>query len=318
VAIPAGVPFGGEKGGRALATEADKDRITLELQGERARQGVSLAAFDGFVTHLLTALRYHYRAATAAPVKKTGRPFGKDDLATAFRLTAFRTGSGIVTLEPPVLEDARTPALAEVPTLAWENLGDLLDAVAEERPLENAVLDELEAARRSLGGDGRFSVELAGRETTRRQSFDEERIEKLRGPHHPPEARPQAIVGLLHAIDLEPDKVGIRAASGVEWSCRYPADLEDEVLKLIGSRVWVRGSGRATSARSGTLEIDEIHLVPEHEQTSLFTGAPVPLDKLMSSQHVERPQGLMALADPEWPDDEESDRFLEAILSDGD
>lgn len=93
MAITAGVPFAGEKGGRALATEADKDRITLELQGERAREGVSLAAFDGFVTHLLTALRYHYRAATAAPVKKTGRPFGKDDLATAFRLTAFRTGS---------------------------------------------------------------------------------------------------------------------------------------------------------------------------------------------------------------------------------
>jgi hypothetical protein len=279
---------------------------------------VSLAAFDGFVTHLLTALRYHYRAATATPVKKTGRPFGKDDLATAFRLTGFRTGSGIVTLEPPTAEDETATALAEVPTLAWDNLADLLDAVAEQRPLDNAVLGELEAARRSLGADGRFSVELAGGPRVRRESFDQERIERLRTPHEAPEMRPQANVGLLHAIDLEPDKVGIRAASGLEWSCRYPAELESEVLTLIGSRVWARGTGRATSARSGSLEIAEIHAVPEYEQTSLFTGPAVSLAELMTAQRVDRPQGLSVLADPDWSDDEESDRFLEAILSDGD
>lgn len=277
---------------------------------------MTLAAFDNFVGHFLSALRYHFRASTAAPIKKSGRPFGKDDLATAFRLTAFRTGSGIVTLAPPSTEDETAPALANVPTLAWENLADLLDSVAEQELLDQAVVAELDAARRALGGDGRFSVELAGSTRRRRQMFDEARIEQLRRPAEPSPAQAQAIVGLLHAIDLEPDKVGIRTASGLEWSCRYPAELEREVLKLIGSRVWVRGSGRTTSSRGGSLDIEEIHSVPAYEQTSLFTGTPISLQQLMNAQHVERPQGLSTLADPEWQDDEESDRFIEAILSD--
>jgi hypothetical protein len=69
-----------------------------------------------------------------------------------------------------------------------------------------------------------------------------------------------------------------------------------------------------TSARSGTLDIEEIHAVPEHEQTSLFTHETVTLEELLTRQAVGAPQGLEVLADPEWEDNEESERFLEAIL----
>ena len=48
----------------------------------------------------------------------------------AFRLVDFKTGSGIAVLEPPLVEDEQGPErLAEVPTLAWDNLADLLEAV---------------------------------------------------------------------------------------------------------------------------------------------------------------------------------------------
>jgi hypothetical protein len=293
----------------------ETSRITLTLEGERAKKGVSLAAFENFVSHFISALRYHYRASTAAPIRKTGRPFSKDEIATSFRLVDFKTGSGIAVLEPPLVEDGQgAERLAEVPTLAWGNLADLLEAVAAKRPLENSVVNELEGAMKALGAEGRFSIEFRDPHRVRTQQFDQERMKTLRTLEAEREARPQTITGVLHAIDLEPDKVAIRTAAGIDWTCRYPANLEQHVLALIGMRVWARGAGKLSSARSGVLDVVEIHAVPEYEQTALFTGEPLPLSELMERQGVRGPQGLAALADPEWEENEESDLFLEALL----
>jgi hypothetical protein len=79
---------------------ASREQVTLTLQGEKAREGVNLAAFESFVEHFLKALRYHYRSSRAAPIRKQGRPFSDEDLATSFRLVEFRTGSGVAVLEP--------------------------------------------------------------------------------------------------------------------------------------------------------------------------------------------------------------------------
>lgn len=291
-------------------------RVTLVLEGERARVGVSLAAFEGFVKHFITALRYHHRATRATPIRKTGRPFTTDDMATAFRLVEFRTGSGIAVLEPPLDAEGETAGrLADVPTLAWENLADLLDTVERMDTLQEAVADELEAATKALGSEGRFSVEFKNPSRVRKYVFDHNAIERLRPKGAAePLSKPLTISGLLHAIDLEPDKVAIRTASGIDWTCRYPAELEPDVMQLIGKLVWARGVGRATSSRTGVFEVAEIHAVPEYEQTSLFTGAPLPLAELMRRQGVRKPQGLAAFADPEWEDDEGSALFLEALL----
>jgi hypothetical protein len=289
-------------------------RITLTLEGEHAKKGVSLDAFENFVDHFISALRYHYRASIAAPVKKTGRPFSKEEIATAFRLVEFKVGSGIAVLEPPLRETDEAAPFAEVPTLAWENLADLLQAVESQRKLEEPVVNELEKALKSLGTEGRFSVEFRDANRVRAQVFDPSRLAALRPPPDEKQTRPQIITGVLHAIDLEPDKVAIRTAGGIDWTCRYTAELEHDVLSLIGKRVWARGIGKLTSSRSGVLEIIEIHGVPEHEQTSLFTSAPLPVSELMDLQGVQGPQGLRALTDPEWVDNEESDLFLEALL----
>jgi len=66
------------------------------------------------------------------------------------------------------------------------------------------------------------------------------------------------------------------------------------------------------------LEVVKIHAVAEHEQTALFTGAPLPLDQLMERQAVHGPQRLAAFADSEWQADDESERFLEAIFAEND
>ncbi len=52
---------------------ADEDQITLTLEGDRARDGITLAAFDSFVDHFLLALRYHYRSSRASVVRRPGR-----------------------------------------------------------------------------------------------------------------------------------------------------------------------------------------------------------------------------------------------------
>jgi hypothetical protein len=85
---------------------ADEDQITLTLEGDRAREGVSLAAFDSFVGHFLLALRYYYRSSRTSVVRRSGRPLADEELATNFRLVAFRKGSGVAVLEPALPPDA--------------------------------------------------------------------------------------------------------------------------------------------------------------------------------------------------------------------
>lgn len=53
----------------------------------------------------------------------------------------------------------------------------------------------------------------------------------------------------------------------------------------------------------------------EHVPAALSTKSPVPIGELMKQQGVSGPQGIAALADPEWELNEESQRFLEAIFA---
>jgi hypothetical protein len=291
-------------------------QITLTLRGERAQKGVTLDAFEAFIDHFSNALRYHYRAARAEVIKKTGRPFAEDQVVTAFRLVEFRTGSGVAVLEPPLTEaeeQGSADPFAGVPTLAWANVADLLDVIDAGRQLEEPVVNELELAAKSLGERGRFSIEYRAQGRVRNRELDEAWLALVKVPEQLEAPRPYTISGVLHAIDLEPDKVGIRTPRGLDWACRYPAELEHEVLPLLGTRVWARGKGMVTSARAGTLELESIHAVAEFEQTELFTGPVVALDDLIAQQGLARPQGLLALADPNWVSGDESDMFLEAL-----
>jgi hypothetical protein len=199
--------------------------------------------------------------------------------------------------------------------LAWANVAELIDWAESGRTLDDAVVGELEAATKSLGAAGRFSIDFRSQGNVRRHTFRQEEIPALRAVPVLENPSEHSVTGVLHAIDIEPDKVGIRTPAGVDWSCRYPEDLEAAVLALIGGRVWARGLGKLSSARSGSLDLSEIHRATEYEQTELFTGATVSLPDLAEQQGVARPQGLGAFVDPEWREGKESDLFLQAVFT---
>lgn len=291
---------------------AGEERVTLTLQGERAREGVTLAAFESFVEHFLGALRYHYRSGRSAPIRKPGRPFGDEDLATAFRLVAFRTGSGIAVLEP-VLPATSDQLLADElpPTLAWDNMTSLFSDI-ESQELDDVVASELKSALRALGHEAHLTVEFSGT-SHGRYEVDESRLEPRNASTEESDAA-QTVVGLLHAIDLEPDKLAVRTPSGVDWNCEYPPSLELDVLRIVGKRVIATGIGRMTSAKVGTLTLESIAPLPEVEQTHLFSAEPVPLRTLQARQRITSPQGTNQFVDPEWSESEESELFLHALL----
>ena len=295
---------------------ATDDQVTLILEGERAREGVTLAAFESFVSHFLAALRYHYRATRAAEVRKQGRPLGDEDLATAFRLVAFRKGSGVAVLAPPIAAEESVLTKQLPTTLAWDNLQSLVDTIDTERRLDPSVMSEIQAALKSLGRRANLSVEIVADGISRQYELNEDRLDSLRArwESNPDIDTERTVVGVLHAIDLEPDKVAVRTPSGVDWTCEYSSAWEAEVLSLVGHRVWAHGVGRVTSGRSGVLRIDEIRPLPEAEQTRLFTSEPLPFDLLKTQQGIISPQGITLFIDPDWSDSDESESFLRALL----
>ena len=111
-----------------------------------------------------------------------------------------------------------------------------------------------------------------------------------------PGARAVRVSGRLHAIDLEPGRIGIPATDGIDWLCRYTPELEQKLLALIGERVWVRGVGQLTGSQRGSLEIEHVEPIAPFEQSELFTYERVPLATLLSEQQIEGPTELEALA----------------------
>lgn len=79
---------------------------------------------------------------------------------------------------------------------------------------------------------------------------------------------------------------------------------------------WIMPSPEGEGAREAISA--KIHPVAAHEQGALFTALQVPMDELMKRQGIRGPQGLAALADPEWDLDEKSERFLAAIFTESD
>jgi hypothetical protein len=115
-------------------------------------------------------------------------------------------------------------------------------------------------------------------------------------------------------VDQPGRRVGIRGQDGVDWTCAYRDDLHPLVTTLIERLVRVEGVGRRTSSATGRLAISCVELIPEHSQDPLFTVETLPVEQLLAEQAISGPQGLDALVDPEWEDDEESRLFLEATL----
>lgn len=294
-------------------TEASDKQITLTITGARAERGVSLSDFESFIDNFLAALRDYDRAGRGEPTRKSGHPDRRAEAVTAFRLVGFQTGSGVATIEPEFVAagDDQLP-VDEVP-LSLATLRELVDDLAAERTVPQTVLDALGKACRAVGADGSVAIQIgaqvAGLVVVDGPVFDRIALAKDAAA----DEEVASVSGRLHLLDLEPDRLGIRTASGVEWSCRYLEGLEERAMGLLSRIVWVEGSGRLTSPLRGAMTIERIEPV-DIEQSALFTTVPVNEDELLAQQGITAPQGLDALADAEW-DDETDDAYLSALLS---
>jgi hypothetical protein len=293
-------------------TDTTDSQITLRITGARAERGVSLSDFESFIDNFLAALRDYDRASRGEPTRKSGHPDKRAEAVTAFRLVGFQTGSGVATLEPErfVADEEQLP-VGDIP-LSLATLGALASDLASGRSVPVPVIDALGKACRSVGADGAVAIEAAG-DKVPAVVIDDRLLERVALPSGADgDSEVRSVAGRLHLLDLEPDRLGIRTASGVEWSCRYPEGLKERVKSLLDRIVWVQGIGRLTSPLRGAMVIERIEPV-ETEQSALFTATPVDEAELRASQGITEPQGLDALSDPDW-DDETDDAYLAALL----
>lgn len=294
--------------------------VILDLHGARARGGVDIDALESFLVQFRSALREYARAGEGAIPRKGGRPFAHEAAAAAFRLVEFHTGSGIVTLAPSVTSAADSDELQldeTGETLAVTTLRGLLrDAVDVDERLPGSVVEALGSARRAIGEDGSFGVTVTGDHEVPRVLFDEAHMQRLQRPQADHADATVTVTGRLHMIeaDVPNRRVGIRAQDGVDWTCTYPDHVHPLVTTLIERLVRITGTGRRLTPATGRLRIDHLDPIPDHAQDALFTVETIPVMQLRSEQEVERPQGLAALVDETWEDDEESRLFLEATL----
>ncbi len=293
-------------------------RVVLDLHGARAKDGVEIDAFESFIEHFRAALREYFRASHGGIPRSGGRPAARDAAATAFRLVEFRTGSGIATLEPALTGDVSTPDMPLDPgdALAITTLESLLNAICSDERLPGPVVESLSSARRAIGDDGSFGIKVCGRRPTPRVVIDQERMRRLQRPEIEAEDTTHVITGRLHMIEVDQPsrRVAIRGQDGIDWTCLYADEMHPVVTTLIERLVRVAGVGRRNTPATGRLAISQLEAIPEHAQDVLFTAETVALEQLLAEQQIDRPQGLEAVVDAGWEDNEESRLFLEATL----
>jgi hypothetical protein len=291
--------------------------ITLTLEGERAKNGIELNSLERFIDAFRDALRDFERSETAREyqIGRGGHPDARSLAATSFRLVGYKRGSAILDLEEAAPRDDDKALPFPTEGIATQNLTNLLDSIDSARPLDPAVIDDLDEAVRALGEDGSFRVKLPARKKKGR--VDTRTIAKLRkATRAQPVSSHRTVYGRLHLIEVEGSspRIEIRATDGYNWSGSYPRELEPMVVRLVGKQVRASGYGTKERANRGSLELEAIEPLPQYEQTPLFTFGQVPASKLEQEQGITGPQGLAAVAIAGLPDDQELDRYLELTL----
>jgi hypothetical protein len=288
-----------------------QNETVIKLEGSKAGRGIGLFDLESFIDEFLRGLRAFDRSRRLEPALRAGHPTKRDELVTAFRLVELKAGSAILTLEPAPIDETDAEMFPDAAALAVANLDSLLDALNSDEPVDPDVADALTKARRALGPDGRISVKRAKRRVVLDEVKERKVAERARRVGA---ARKVSISGRLHAIDLEPERVGIRATDGVDWVCRYPPELEADVTRLLGATVWARGIGQLTGAQRGSLDIKDLQSVGPFEQSELFTFERVPLHDLLEAQGIAGPTGPEAFDLPGDLTDDQVDAYVADVL----
>lgn len=151
-------------------------------------------------------------------------------------------GSAVLTLEPVAPGREEDEALFEGgDDLSLANVHAMVVALATGRRVDRAVADSLDSARRALGGEtSAIEITLPARLEAPSLTLDQDRIERTREDNSAVSAA-STVSGWLHALDLEPDRIGVRSPQGIDWTCTYPEGLEEQVKALMDEVVVVEG-----------------------------------------------------------------------------
>jgi hypothetical protein len=285
----------------------------MKLEGSRAKRGIALTDFDTFIQNFLRGVRDFERSRRNAPTRKTGRAERSAAAATAFRLVRLKPGSAIAYIEPDVDESLEEHALQLDDGIPFpvQNLVALVDEL-DGNTLPSVVGGALKDACRALGADGSISLTFPQEIRKGQARIDEGTIERATRDDPVDAEVTTTIVGRLHRLELEPEKIGVRTASGVDWRCSYLERLEPKVLDLVGKIVVVKGEGHKSSPLRGTLAVEDLEPVQQGEQTPLFTVEQVADEDLLADQGIDGPQGLASLQRGSWGEADEA--YMAALL----
>lgn len=280
-------------------------RIELVLKGSRTAEGaVDFDALLSFGDAFRKALRALVRSRAGLPAVQPGQPGAEVREASSLRLVGMRSGSALLELEPVDTRLVADPVIDALQALA--------DGLHGHQRLEPSVVDFLRDAVESLGDRSSVRMSVPDRLPV---EFDEAHLGSLRATRavEPPESH-GTIDGWLHAVDIDPDEVRIRDASGRDWSCHYPEDLERRVRELIGQVVRATGTIRRTSTKF-RVEVTEL------QQVELPHGVPAAgrrsreevLADALAAASIGAPQPLASLAAGVDETAEEEVAFEEAL-----
>ena len=259
-------------------------RIQLVLKGSRTAEGaVDFDALLSFGDAFRRALRALARSRAGQPAVRPGQPASDVREASSLRLVGLRAGSAVLEFEPLEARLFDDPAVGA--------LQALVDGLSGQETLEPAVTVLLADAVQSLGDGASVGLRVPGRSLF---EFDAAHLALLApSPAPSPPDAEGYVDGWLHAVDLEPDEVRIRDASGRDWWCHYPDELEVRVQGLIGRVVRASGIVRPAGQRA---RIDATAVEPIDLQLDAAGTADEMLAAAMAAAGIEQPQDLASLA----------------------
>lgn len=169
---------------------------------------------------------------------------------------------------------------------------------------------------KALGDGGSVAMIAPGVDPVR---IDAAVLDSIVPPGAPSETETVSHVdGWLHGIDVEPDEIRIRDASGQDWPCRFTPDIEAEEAALLGSQVRAEVDA-PVPPRSAVLEVTRLQPLDAGGGPRVRRGqsAAEVIAAALATADITAPQPLEALRGDVDPDDPEEAAFVEALRSFG-
>jgi hypothetical protein len=305
-------------------------RFEISVEGSSIQPGkVSLRDLEKLGPLLQSGLERMARVLSGEPGKAPGMVPRVVMEATNLLLVAVRPGSAVLALELPlpgeplVEEEGLFPLPA--PDLGQRALDSFVGGLHElesrtevqvPEAWDNSVMEiaeELAGFAKERGVTITLKAQATQR-PARTAQIAPDIAERFKVRHAPIRQRRTAR-GRLYMVDLKAGRIDVEDEKGQRVQCVFPAHLEGEVKRLVGSQVVVSGEEELDLAlgRRGKLELSILEAasdsVPMHEAFWMNPSAA----EQAAQQGIGAIESVAQLAAPEVFTEEEVNAFLAAI-----